>query len=37
VHFEVVQEALRAEAHTRAMKLAQTGGIGEGARGTTSM
>jgi steroid delta-isomerase-like uncharacterized protein len=33
---EAAQEALRGEAHTSAMKLAQTGGIGAGARGVTS-
>jgi len=33
---EAAQEALRGEAHTSAMKLAQTGGIGTTARGVTS-
>jgi steroid delta-isomerase-like uncharacterized protein len=34
---EAAQEALRGDAHTAAMKLAQTGGIGDDARGITSM
>jgi hypothetical protein len=34
---EAAQEALRGAAHTRAMKLAQTGGIGDTARGVTAV
>ena len=34
---EAAQEALRGEAHSRAMKLAQSGGIGDSALGVTSM
>ena len=34
---EAAQEALRGEAHSSAMKLAQTGGLGDTARGVTSM
>lgn len=34
---EAAQAALRGEAHTTAMKLAQTGGVGENARGVTSV
>jgi hypothetical protein len=34
---EAAQEALRGEAHASAMKLAQSGGLGENARGVTSV
>ena len=34
---EAAQEALRGDAHSTAMKLAQTGGFGDNARGITSM
>lgn len=34
---DAAQEALRGEAHTSAMKLAQTGGLGDDARGITSV
>ena len=34
---EAAQAALRGDAHSSAMKLAQTGGIGDSARGVTSM
>jgi steroid delta-isomerase-like uncharacterized protein len=33
---EAAQEALRGDAHTSAMKLAQSGGLGDNARGVTS-
>ena len=34
---EAAQEALRGDAHSSAMKLAQSGGLGDNARGVTSM
>ena len=34
---EAAQEALRGDAHSTAMKLAQTGGFGDNTRGVTSM
>jgi hypothetical protein len=34
---EAAQDALRSDAHTQAMKLAQTGGIGDTARGVTAV
>jgi len=34
---EAAQEALRGDAHSSAMKLAQSGGLGDSARGVTSM
>jgi hypothetical protein len=34
---DAAQDALRGDAHSGAMKLAQTGGLGDNARGTTSM